>query len=62
MGRLVCIFKTCFNSLVDSEPPQTEVVAQIAQEIYSSHLLLIMIQNLAKVDFEVRVALHTQHI
>eukprot|EP00048_Salpingoeca_helianthica_P022516 m.18704 g.18704 ORF g.18704 m.18704 type:complete len:327 (+) comp7425_c0_seq1:71-1051(+) len=32
--------------------PQAEVIAQIAQEIYGSHLLLLMIQALPKLDFE----------
>lgn len=32
--------------------PQAEVIAQIAQEVYSSQVLLLIIQTLGKVDFE----------
>lgn len=34
------------------DQPQQEVIAQIAQEMYSSHLLLLFVQTLAKMDFE----------
>ena len=31
---------------------QTETTAQLAQEIYNNHLLLFLIDNLSKIDFE----------
>lgn len=34
--------------------PLPEVVAQLAQETYSSDLLLALIQNISKLDFEAR--------
>lgn len=37
----------------DAEP-QTELTAQLAQEVYNSSLLELLISNLAKIDFEVR--------
>ncbi len=36
--------------------PQTELVAQLAQEAYSTHLIPQLVTNLAKVDFEVRIS------
>ncbi|XP_002737733.1 calcium-binding protein 39-like [Saccoglossus kowalevskii] len=36
------------------QEPQTELVAQLAQELYNSNLLLILIQNLQKIDFEAK--------
>ncbi|CAF0925516.1 unnamed protein product [Brachionus calyciflorus] len=34
------------------QDPQTEVIAQLAQEIYNSNLIKIMIDNIVRVDFE----------
>lgn len=34
--------------------PQTELVAQLAQETYNSGLIPLLVLNLAKFDFEVR--------
>lgn len=36
----------------DSEPPADYVVAQLSQELYNSNLLLLLIQNLHRIDFE----------
>ena len=36
------------------QEPQTEVVAQLAQELYSSDMLLQLVDNLHRLDFEVR--------
>lgn len=33
--------------------PQTEAVAQLAQELYNTNLLISLIANLQKIDFEV---------
>jgi hypothetical protein len=38
----------------DAEPQTDIVVAQLAQELYNSNLLLLLIQNLNRIDFEVR--------
>jgi len=40
----------------DSEP-QAEVTAQLAQEIYNANLLEQLINDLAKIDFEVSLSL-----
>jgi len=37
----------------DSEPQTDIVVAQLSQELYNSGLLVLLIHNLARVDFEV---------
>ena len=33
--------------------PQTEQIAQLAQEVYNSSLLLFLIKHLSRIDFEV---------
>ena len=33
--------------------PQTEAVAQLAQELYNTNLLISLIANLQRIDFEV---------
>lgn len=35
--------------------PQTEAVAQLAQELYNTNLLISLIANLQKIDFEVHI-------
>lgn len=35
------------------QEPHTEVVAQLAQEMYNSNMLQLLIHNLNKIDFEV---------
>lgn len=37
----------------DSEPQTDIVVAQLSQELYNSGLLVLLTQNLSRVDFEV---------
>ena len=41
-----------FHFILDQEP-QTELVAQLAQEFYTSHVFLTFIKHLSKLDFEV---------
>ncbi|CAH1781110.1 unnamed protein product [Owenia fusiformis] len=36
----------------DQQEPQTELVAQLAEEFYSGNLFLLIVQNLQKIDFE----------
>lgn len=43
-----------FNSVLD-QPPLSEQVAQLAQEVYSSDLLEGLVKNLKRLDFEVRL-------
>lgn len=37
----------------ETEPQADIVVAQLAQELYNSNLLLMLVQNLSRIDFEV---------
>lgn len=39
--------------------PQTEAVAQLAQELYNTNLLISLIANLQRIDFEVSFFLNT---
>lgn len=43
----------------DGQEPQTEQVAQLAQETYNANVLPMLIKNLVKLDFEVRYSLHS---
>lgn len=36
--------------------PHTETVAQLAQELYNSGLLISLVENLQVIDFEVRLS------
>lgn len=36
----------------DSEPQTDIVVSQLAQELYNSNMLLLLVQNLSRIDFE----------
>ena len=40
----------------ESQEPQTDQVAQLAHEMYDSNTLFLLVQNLAKIDFEVSSA------
>ena len=42
----------------DSEPQTDIVVAQLSQELYNSGLLVMLIHNLSRVDFEVSFLVH----
>lgn len=37
----------------ESQEPQTDQVAQLAHEMYDNNMLLLLVQNLGKIDFEV---------
>lgn len=39
----------------ETEPQADIVVAQLAQELYNSNLLLLLVQNLSRIDFEVHL-------
>lgn len=49
--NLVSIKNMLYGSS-DAEPPADYVVAQLSQELYNSNLLLLLIQNLHRIDFE----------
>ncbi|XP_037933278.1 protein Mo25 [Teleopsis dalmanni] len=49
--NLVSIKNMLYGSS-DAEPPADYVVAQLSQELYNSNLLLMLIQNLHRIDFE----------
>ncbi|EDW34778.1 GL12722 [Drosophila persimilis] len=49
--NLVSIKNMLYGSS-DTEPPADYVVAQLSQELYNSNLLLLLIQNLHRIDFE----------
>jgi calcium binding protein 39 len=44
--------KNMLYGTADSEPQTDIVVSQLAQELYNSDLLLLLIQNLSRIDFE----------
>jgi calcium binding protein 39 len=37
----------------DSQEPQTELAAQLAQEFYNHDMLLYLVQSMHRLDFEV---------
>ena len=39
----------------EQHEPQSELVAQLAQEIYKNHIILPMLKNLSHIDFEVNM-------
>ncbi len=39
------------------QEPQAELVAQLAQEMYHQNMLLLLVQNLNRIDFEVKAKL-----
>ncbi len=41
----------------NDKEPHTETVAQLAQELYNSGLLISLVENLQVIDFEVRIGL-----
>lgn len=50
-SKCLATMKNMLYGTADQEP-QTEVTAQLAQEMYNNNMLLLLIQNLAKIDFE----------
>lgn len=45
--------KNMLYGTAEAEPQTDIVVAQLAQELYNSNLLLLLVQNLSRIDFEV---------
>jgi len=51
VSKSLSTMKNMLYGSADQEP-QTEVTAQLAQEMYNNNMLLLLIQTLAKIDFE----------
>lgn len=46
----------------NDKEPHTETVAQLAQELYNSGLLISLVENLQVIDFEVRDGSPPPHV
>jgi len=54
VGKNLVIIKTMLYGTADTEPQTDIIVAQLAQEMYNTNLLLLLIQNLGRIDFEAK--------
>jgi len=54
VSKNLVLIKNMLYGTSDSEPQTDIVVAQLSQELYNSGLLVMLIHNLSRVDFEVR--------
>lgn len=52
VSKNLASLKEVLSGTGDKEP-QTEAVAQLAQELYNTNLLVALIANLQRIDFEV---------
>lgn len=52
VSKNLVLIKNMLYGTSDAEPQTDIIVAQLAQELYNSNLLLLLIQNLSKIDFE----------
>lgn len=52
VSKNLVLIKNMLYGTSDSEPQTDIIVAQLAQELYNSNLLLLLIQNLNRIDFE----------
>nr|CAG4648686.1 EOG090X07E2 [Polyphemus pediculus] len=52
VSKNLLLIKNMLYGTSDSEPQTDIVVAQLSQELYNSGLLVMLIQNLSRVDFE----------
>lgn len=55
VSKNLLVIKNLLYGTADSEPLSDIVVAQLAQEMYNNNLLLLLVQNLTKIDFEVYI-------
>lgn len=55
VSKNLVLIKNMLYGTSDAEPHTEIIVAQLAQELYNSNLLLLLIQNLNRIDFEVRI-------
>lgn len=53
VSKNLLLIKNMLYGTSDSEPQTDIVLAQLSQELYNSGLLVLLIHNLARVDFEV---------
>lgn len=53
VSKNLLLIKNMLYGTSDSEPQTDIVVAQLSQELYNSGLLVLLTQNLSRVDFEV---------
>lgn len=53
VSKNLVLIKNMLYGTNDAEPQTDIIVAQLAQELYNSNLLLMLIQNLSRIDFEV---------
>lgn len=52
VSKNLVLIKNMLYGTSDAEPQTEIVVSQLAQELYNSNLLLLLIQNLSRIDFE----------
>nr|CAD7197942.1 unnamed protein product [Timema douglasi] len=52
VSKNLVLIKNMLYGTSDAEPQTDIIVAQLAQELYNSNLLLLLIQNLNRIDFE----------
>ncbi|XP_001949162.2 protein Mo25 [Acyrthosiphon pisum] len=52
VSKNLLVIKNLLYGTADTEPLSDIVVAQLAQEMYNNNLLLMLVQNLTKIDFE----------
>lgn len=55
VSKNLLVIKNLLYGTADTEPLSDIVVAQLAQEMYNNNVLLMLIQNLTKIDFEVNI-------
>lgn len=60
VSKHLVMMKNMLYGTCDTEPQTDIVVAQLAQELYNTNLLLLLVQNLSKIDFEVQKMLYSQ--
>lgn len=51
-SKNLVLIKNMLYGTSDAEPQADIIVAQLAQELYNSNLLLLLVQNLNRIDFE----------
>lgn len=52
VSKNLVLIKNMLYGTSEAEPQTDIIVAQLAQELYNSNLLLMLIQNLNRIDFE----------
>ncbi|XP_028966699.1 protein Mo25 [Galendromus occidentalis] len=54
VSKNLCLMRNFIYGLGNGDAHSDPQVAKLSQELYSSHLLLLLVQNLSKIDFEGR--------